>query len=52
MKGREPVTVEADRAIVMPPQVKMAGYSNEPLRPVILSVSDPDTPFLGQYISQ
>jgi len=48
MEGREPVTVKADRAIVMPPQVKMTGYnrSNEPLRLVIFSVSDPDTPFL------
>ena len=49
MEGREPVTVEADRAIVMPPQVKMTGYnrsSTKPLRLVIFSVSDPDTPFL------
>jgi quercetin dioxygenase-like cupin family protein len=48
MEGREPVTVKADRAIVMPPQVKMKGYnrSTEPLRLVIFSVSDPDTPFL------
>jgi len=48
MEGREPVTVKADRAIVMPPQVKMTGYnrSNESLRLVIFSVSDPDTPFL------
>ena len=49
MEGCEPVTVKADRAIVMPPQVKMTGYnrsSTEPLRLVIFSVSDPDTPFL------
>lgn len=48
MEGREPVTVKADEAIVMPPQVKMTGYnrSTEPLRLVIFSVSDPDTPFL------
>jgi quercetin dioxygenase-like cupin family protein len=49
MEGREPVTVEADRAIVMPPRVKMTGYnrsSTKPLRLVIFSVSDPDTPFL------
>ena len=48
MEGREPVTVKADQAMVMPPHVKMTGYnrSTEPLRVVIFSVSDPDTPFL------
>jgi len=49
MEGREPVTVKAGQAMVMPPQVKMTGYnrsSTEPLRLVIFSVSDPDTPFL------
>jgi quercetin dioxygenase-like cupin family protein len=49
MAGREPVTVKADRAIVMPPQVKMTGYnrsSTEQLRLVIFSVSDSNTPFL------
>jgi quercetin dioxygenase-like cupin family protein len=49
MEGREPVTVKADRAIVMPSQVKMTGYNRssiEQLRLVIFSVSDPDTPFL------
>jgi quercetin dioxygenase-like cupin family protein len=49
MEGREPVAVKTDRAIVMPPHVKMTGYnrsSTEPLRLVIFSVSDPDTPFL------
>ena len=49
MEGREPVTVKAGQAMVMPPQVKMTGYnrsSTEPLRVVIFSVSDPDTPFL------
>jgi quercetin dioxygenase-like cupin family protein len=49
MEGRKAVTVKADQAMVMPPQVKMTGYnrsSTEPLRLVIFSVSDPDTPFL------
>lgn len=49
MEAREPVTVKAGQAMVMPPQVKMTGYnrsSTESLRLVIFSVSDPDTPFL------
>jgi quercetin dioxygenase-like cupin family protein len=49
MEGREPVTVKAGQAMVMPPLVKMTGYnrsSTESLRVVIFSVSDPDTPFL------
>ena len=49
MEGREPITVKAGQAMVMPPGVKMTGYnrsSMEPLRLVIFSVSDPDTPFL------
>jgi quercetin dioxygenase-like cupin family protein len=49
MEGREPVTVKAGHAIVMPPHVKMTGYnrsSDESLRVVIFSVSDPKTPFL------
>jgi len=49
MEGREPVTVKNGQAMVMPPNVKMTGYnrsSTEPLRLVIFSVSDPDTPFL------
>ncbi|MBI4573303.1 MAG: cupin domain-containing protein [candidate division NC10 bacterium] len=49
MEGRAPVTVKAGQAMVEPPQVKMTGYnrsSTEPLRVVIFSVSDPDTPFL------
>jgi quercetin dioxygenase-like cupin family protein len=49
MEGREPVTVKAGQAMVMPPHVKMTGYnrsSTESLRVVIFSVSDPDTPFL------
>ena len=51
MEGREPVTVQADHAIVMPPLVKMTGFnhsSTEPLRLVIFSVSHPDTPFLDR----
>jgi quercetin dioxygenase-like cupin family protein len=49
MEGREPVTVEAGRAIIMPPQVKMTGYnrsSTDPLRLVIFNVSDPGTAYL------
>jgi quercetin dioxygenase-like cupin family protein len=49
MEEREPVTIKAGQAMVMPPQVKMTGYnrsSTEWLRLVIFSVSDPDTPFL------
>ena len=49
MEGREPVTVKAGQPMVMPAQVKMTGHnrsSTEPLRLVIFSVSDPDTPFL------
>ena len=48
MEGREPVTVKAGQAMVMPPHVKMTGYnrsSTDPLRLVIFYVSDPDTPF-------
>ncbi|MDQ3666467.1 MAG: cupin domain-containing protein [Acidobacteriota bacterium] len=49
MEGREPATVKAGQAMVMPPHVKMTGYnrsSTAPLRLVIFSVSDPETPFL------
>ena len=49
MEGRDPLTVKAGQARVMPPHVNMTGYnrtSTEPLRLVIFSVSDPDTPFL------
>ena len=49
MEGREPVTVKAGQAMMMPPQVKMTGYnrsSSDPLRLVAFYVSDPDTPFL------
>src|SRR5215510_7144800 len=49
MEGRMPVTVRSGEPMVMPSQVKMTGYnrsSTEPLRLVIFSVSDPDTPFL------
>ncbi len=49
MEGREPVTVKAGQAMMMPPRVKMTGYnrsSADPLRLVVFYVSDPDTPFL------
>lgn len=49
MEGREPATVKDGHSMVMPPHVKMTGYnrsSTKPLRLVIFSVSDPDTPFL------
>ena len=49
MEGRAPVTVKVGQAMVMPPHVKMTGYnrsSTAPLRLVIFSVSDPDTPYL------
>jgi quercetin dioxygenase-like cupin family protein len=49
MEGREPLTVKAGKAMMMPPHVKMTGYnrsSTDPLRLVIFYVSDPDTRFL------
>jgi len=49
MEGREPLTVKAAQAMVMPPHVKMTGYNRSsmaPLQLVIFSVSDPNTPFL------
>ena len=49
IEGREPITIKAGQAMVMPPHVKMTGYNRgsiEPLRLVIFSVSDPNTPFL------
>jgi len=49
MEGRDPITIKVGQAMVMPPRVKMTGYNRssiEPLRLVIFSVSDPDTPFL------
>ena len=48
-EGREPVTVKAGQAMMMPPQVRMTGYNRsgtDPLRLVVFYVSDPDTPFL------
>ena len=51
MEGREPVTVKAGQAMMMPPHVKMTGYnhsSTEPLRVITFYVSDPDTPFLDK----
>src|SRR6266536_1616728 len=55
MEKREPVTVKAGQAMMMPLQVKMTGYngsSTDPLRLVIFYVSDPGTPFLTPYISR
>jgi quercetin dioxygenase-like cupin family protein len=49
MERREPVTVTAGQAIVMPSHVKMTGYnrsSTDPLRLVLFNVSDPGTPYL------
>src|SRR6266487_6159575 len=49
MERRDPVTVKAGQAMIMPPHVKMTGYnrsSTDPLRLVIFNVSDPDTPYL------
>ena len=47
--GQKPLAVKAGQAIVEPPNVKMTGYNrstSEPLRVMIVYVSDPDTPFL------
>jgi len=49
MEGREPVTVKAGQAMVMPTQVRMTGYNrsnSDSLQLVAFYVSDPDTPFL------
>ena len=49
MERRDPVTVKAGQAIVMPSHVKMTGYnrsSTDPLRLVTFNVSDPGTPYL------
>ena len=49
LEGRAPVTVEAGKAYVEPPNVKMTGYNKsatQPLRVVIFYVSDPNSPFL------
>ncbi len=49
LEGREPITVRAGEAKMMPPNAKMTGYNNstaEPLRLVVFYVSDPGTPFL------
>src|SRR5437762_14222226 len=47
MEGRDPVTVKAGQAMIMPPHVTMTGVNRSdtnPLRRVIFNVSDPDTP--------
>ena len=49
MEGREPLTVKAGQAKMMPMHVRMTGYnrsSTDPLRLVVFYVSDPGTPFL------
>jgi quercetin dioxygenase-like cupin family protein len=49
LEGRKPVVVKAGEAMVEPPGVKMTGYNRsatEPLKVVIVYVSDPQTPFL------
>ena len=49
LEGREPITVRAGEARMMPSNVKMTGYNNsgtELLRLVVFYVSDPGTPFL------
>lgn len=49
LEGRAPVTVEAGKAYVEPPNVKMTGYNKsatQPLRVVIFYVSEPNSPFL------
>ena len=49
LEGREPITVRAGQAKMMPPNVKMTGYNEsrtEPLRLIVFYVSDPGTPFL------
>ena len=48
MEGRAPVTIKAGEAMVEPANVRMTGYNRtvDPLRLVIVYVSDPDAPFL------
>lgn len=49
LEGRPPVTIDAGKAYVEPPHVKMTGYNRsatQPLRVLIFYVSDPNTPFL------
>ena len=49
LEGREPITVRAGEAKMMPPNVKMTGYNNsstDPLRLIVFYVSDPGMPFL------
>jgi quercetin dioxygenase-like cupin family protein len=49
LEGREPITVRAGQAKMMPPNMKMTGHNDsntEPLRLVVFYVSDPGTPFL------
>jgi len=49
LEGRPPVVIDAGRAYVEPPNVKMTGYNRsatQPLRVVIFYVSEANTPFL------
>jgi quercetin dioxygenase-like cupin family protein len=49
MEGTAAMTVREGEAMVMPPGVRMTGHNASqtgPLRVVVFSVSDPDTPFL------
>lgn len=49
LEGRPPVVVRAGEALVEPPQVHMTGYNRsatEPLRVVIVYVTEPGAPFL------
>ena len=49
MEGRAPLTIDAGKAYVEPPNVKMTGYNrsaSQLLRVVIFYVSDANTPFL------
>jgi quercetin dioxygenase-like cupin family protein len=49
LEGRPPIVLKAGEAMVEPPHVKMTGYNRsaaEPLKVLIVYVSDPDTPFL------
>ena len=49
MEGKEPLVVEAGKAYVEPPNVKMTGYNRsgtEETKVVIFYVSEPKTPFL------
>jgi len=55
LDGRAPIVVKTGEALVEPPGVRMTGYNRsaaDPLRVVIVYVSDPDTPFLDVVHAQ